>query len=199
MSTALDLSPSEREKLRLARITGYNESMMAERRLDFRNGEVKAGIDVLEEHNFRELHPDPAHPVRVGLVTNQTGVDGSGRRTADVLAHAPGLELAAIFSPEHGIEGKLDTTSIGNTRDAATGAPIYSVYGATEAQRRPDPAVLAGIDVIVYDIADAGVRFYTYETTLGYFLEAAAKAGKADRRARPPESDHWRVCTRACG
>ena len=174
----LDLSPSEREQVRLARITGYNESMMAERRLDFRNGEVKAGIDVLEEHNFSELHPDPAHRVRVGLVTNQTGVDGSGRRTADVLAHTTGLELAAIFSPEHGIEGKLDTTSIGNTRDAATGAPVYSVYGATEAQRRPDPAVLAGIDVIVYDIADAGVRFYTYETTLGYFLEAAAKAGK---------------------
>lgn len=174
----LDLSPSEREKVRLARITGYNESMMAERRLDFRNGSVKAGIDVLEQHKFSELHPDPRHPVRVGLVTNQTGVDGSGRRTADVLAHATGLELAAIFSPEHGIEGKLDTTSIGNTRDAATGAPVYSVYGATEAQRRPDPAVLAGIDVIVYDIADAGVRFYTYETTLGYFLEAAAKAGK---------------------
>ena len=174
----LDLSASERQKVRLARLTGYNESMMAERRLDFRNGAVKSGIDVLEEHKFSELHPDPAHPVRVGLVTNQTGVDGSGRRTADVLAHATGLELAAIFSPEHGIEGKLDTTSIGNTRDAATGAPVYSVYGATEAQRRPDPAVLAGIDVIVYDIADACVRFYTYETTLGYFLEAAARAGK---------------------
>lgn len=174
----LELTVSEQAKVRLARITGYNESLMAGRRFDHRNGEVKAGIDVLEEHGFRKLNPDPAHPVRVGLVTNQTGVDALGRRTADVIANTPGLQLAALFSPEHGIEGKLDTTSIGNTKDAATGAPVYSVYGATDVQRRPDPAVVAGLDVIVYDIADAGVRFYTYETTLGYFLEAAAKAGK---------------------
>jgi uncharacterized protein YbbC (DUF1343 family) len=174
----LNLSVSEKEKVRLARITGYNESLMAGRRFDYRNGEVKAGIDVLEEHAFRELNPDQAHPVRIGLVTNQTGVDALGRRTADVIAHAPGLQLAALFSPEHGIEGKLDSTSIGNTRDAATGAAVYSVYGATDAQRRPDPSVISGLDLIVYDIADAGVHFYTYETTLGYFLEAAAKAGK---------------------
>ena len=175
---ALELSPSEREKLRLARITGYNESLMAERRLDQRNGEVKAGIDVLEAHNFSELRPDPSHPARVGLVTNQTGVDLEGRRTVEVLAHAPGVQLAAIFSPEHGVEGKLDTTNIGNSRDARTGAPVYSVYGATDAQRRPDPAALAEVDVLVWDIADVGVRFYTYETTLGNFLEAAAKTGK---------------------
>lgn len=174
----LRLTVSEHEKVRLARITGYNESLMAARRFDHRDGEVKSGIDVLEEHAFRELNPDPVHPVRVGLVTNQTGVDGLGRRTADVIAHAPGLQLTALFSPEHGIEGKVDTTNIGNTKDAATGAPVFSVYGATEAQRRPAPEVIAGLDVIVYDIADVGVRFYTYETTLGYFLEAAAKAGK---------------------
>ena len=174
----LKLSPSEQEKLRLARITGYNESLMAERRIAYRNGTVKAGIDVLEAHGFAELHPTPDAPLRVGLVTNQTGLDSQGMRTADVLAHAKGIKLAAIFSPEHGFEGKLDTTSIGNARDEATGAPIYSVYGATDAQRRPDPAVLANLDVIVYDIADVGVRFYTYETTLGYFLEAAAKANK---------------------
>lgn len=174
----LDLSVSEQQKLRLSRITGYNESLMAERRIAYRNGEVKTGIDVLETHGFVDLHPNPASPVRVGLVTNQTGVDSQGMRTADVLAHAEGIKLVAIFSPEHGFEGKLDTTSIGNARDDATGAPIYSVYGATDAQRRPDPNVLAGLDVIVYDIADVGVRFYTYETTLGYFLEAAAKADK---------------------
>jgi uncharacterized protein YbbC (DUF1343 family)/CubicO group peptidase (beta-lactamase class C family) len=174
----LALTPNEVQKLRLARITGYNESLMAARRFDHRNGEVKLGIDVLEADKFNELHPDPVHPVRVGLVTNQTGVDSRGQRTADVLAHAPGLELAAIFSPEHGIEGKLDTTNIGNTRDSATGALVYSVYGESDAQRRPDPAVLAGVDVIVYDIADVGVRFYTYETTMGFFLEAAAKSGK---------------------
>jgi uncharacterized protein YbbC (DUF1343 family)/CubicO group peptidase (beta-lactamase class C family) len=174
----LKLTVSERDKLRLARITGYNESMTAARRIVARNGEVKNGIDVLEKHDFRELHPDAAHPRRIGLIANQTSVDHEGRRTADVLAHAPGLQLAAIFSPEHGIAGKLDTTSIANSVDADTGVPIYSVYGATDAQRRPTAEALAEVDTIVFDIQDAGVRFYTYETTLGYFLEAAAKAGK---------------------
>lgn len=175
---SLDLTVSESEKLRLARITGYNESMMAERRIRVRDGDVRAGIDVLEEHSFRELHPDASHPVRVGLVTNQTAVDSQGQRTADVLAHAQGIKLAAIFSPEHGIAGVLDTTQIGNSTDAATGAPVYSVYGDTDAKRRPTQEQLADLDVIVYDIQDMGVRFYTYESTLGYFLEAAAKAGK---------------------
>jgi uncharacterized protein YbbC (DUF1343 family)/CubicO group peptidase (beta-lactamase class C family) len=174
----LELSPSEKEKLRLARITGYNESLMAERRFNQRNGDVKLGIDVLEADGFAELHPDAAHPVRVGLVTNQTGVNAHGLRTADVLAHAPGLQLAAIFSPEHGIRGTEDTTGIRDSRDSATGATVYSVYGASDAKRRPDAGALANLDAIVYDIADVGVRFYTYETTLGYFLEAAAKAGK---------------------
>ncbi|HUN83393.1 MAG TPA: serine hydrolase, partial [Terracidiphilus sp.] len=175
---ALSLTPSETAAMRVARITGYNESLMAERRVIARNGDVKTGIDVLEAHDFRELHPDPAHPVRIGLVTNQTAYDSHGRRTADVLAHVPGILLAAFFSPEHGIAGKLDTTDIGNSRDASTGAPIYSVYGDTDAKRRPTEAEMAGVDEIVYDIQDVGVRFYTYETTLGYFLEAAAKAGK---------------------
>lgn len=175
---SLDLTVSQGEKLRLARITGYNESLMGERRFTGRNGEVKAGIDVLEEHEFRELHPDREHPVRVGLVTNQTGTDARGQRTADVLAHAPGIELKAIFSPEHGVAGALDTTAIGNSKDEATGVPIYSVYGDTDQKRRPSAEQLANLDAIVYDIQDIGARFYTYETTLGYFLEAAAKADK---------------------
>jgi len=175
---ALDLTVSESDKLRLARITGYNESMMAERRMRVRNGEVKAGIDLLEAHAFRELHPNPGRPVRVGLVTNQTAVDAHGQRTADVLAHVPGVQLAALFSPEHGVAGVLDTTAIGNSLDAATGVPVYSVYGDTDAKRRPSAAQLSGVDVLVYDIHDMGVRFYTYESTLGYFLEAAAKSGK---------------------
>lgn len=175
---SLDLTVSEREKLRLARITGYNESLMGERRFTTRNGDVKAGIDVLEEHDFLELHPNREHPVRVGLVTNQTGIDAHGRRTADVLAHASGIELKAIFSPEHGIAGALDTTAIGDSRDSATGVPVYSVYGDTDAKRRPKPEKLADLDAIVYDIQDVGARFYTYETTLGYFLEAAAKVHK---------------------
>ena len=175
---ALRLTVGEEAKLRLARITGYNESMMAERRFTARNGEVKAGIDVLESNGFRELHPDENHPVNVGLVTNQTALDAHGQRTADVLAHAPGIKLTAIFTPEHGIGGNLDTTAIGNSRDAATGVPIYSVYGDSDAKRRPTAGELTAVDEIVYDIQDAGVRFYTYESTLGYFLEASAKAGK---------------------
>ena len=175
---SLALTVSESDNLRLARITGYNESMMAERRLTVRNGDVKTGIDVLEGHAFRELHLDTSHPVRIGLVTNQTALDAHGQRTADVLAHAPGVQLAAIFSPEHGVAGVLDTTEIGNSNDAATGAPIYSVYGDTDAKRRPTEEQIAALDAIVYDIQDVGARFYTYESTLGYFLEAAAKAGK---------------------
>ena len=175
---SLNLTVDEKQAMRLARITGYNESMMAERRFTARNGDVKLGIDVLEEHKFRELHPDPDHPVAIGLVTNQTAADLHGQHTADILAHTPGLKLAAIFSPEHGIAGVLDTTQIGNSTDPATGAPVYSVYGDSDAKRRPTDAELAGLDAIVYDIQDVGVRFYTYESTLGYFLEAAAKAGK---------------------
>lgn len=175
---SLNLTASERDKYQLTRITGYNESLMAERRLTTRNSSVKAGIDVLESDGLRALHPDTAHPVRIGLITNQTGLDEGGHRTIDVLAHAPGVRLTAIFSPEHGIAGALDTTTIGDSRDAATGVPVYSVYGDTDAQRRPTAREITDVDVIVYDIQDAGVRFYTYETTLGYFLEAAAKAGK---------------------
>jgi uncharacterized protein YbbC (DUF1343 family) len=175
---SLDLTATEQDKLRLARITGYNESLMASRRFTSRNGDVKTGIDVLQAHAFRELHADPAHPIRIGLVTNQTAEDSEGHRTADILARAPGLQFVSIFSPEHGIAGKLDTTDIGNSKDEATGAQIYSVYGNTDAKRRPTPEELKDIDAIVYDIQDIGVHFYTYESTLGYFLEAAAKAGK---------------------
>lgn len=175
---SLALSPSEQQNLRIARITGYNESEMVARRLTVRNGNVLAGIDVLESHAFQELHADAAHPLRIGLVTNQTAIDAQGRRTADVLASAPSVRLAAIFSPEHGVAGVLDTTHIDDTKDAATGATVYSVYGDTDAKRRPTAEALAGLDLLIYDIQDIGVRFYTYETTLGYFLEAAAKAGK---------------------
>ena len=175
---ALDLTVSEQDKMRLARITGYNELMPASHRIVARNGEVKTGIDVLEAHSFRELHANISHPVKVGLVTNQTGVNARGERTVDVLAHAAGIKLAAIFSPEHGIAGLLDTTATSNSEDPATGVPIYSVYGDTDAKRRPSSSALDGLDVLVFDIQDIGTRFYTYETTLGYFLEAAAKANK---------------------
>jgi uncharacterized protein YbbC (DUF1343 family)/CubicO group peptidase (beta-lactamase class C family) len=176
VAAALPLTVSEKEQLRLKSITGYNEAQTAARRLSVRNGSVQTGIDVLEEHNFDVLR-GTTNKKRIGLLTNQTGVDSQGRRTIDVLAEAPGVSLDAIFSPEHGVTGTLDTTDVGNSKDAATGIPVYSVYGATDAARRPSPEILKNLDAVVVDIQDAGVRFYTYETTLGYFLEAAAKAG----------------------
>ena len=175
---ALHLTFPENPEKRVGTIPHASDSTTTDRRATLRPGEVNVGIDVLEADDFRELHPDANHPVRIGLVTNQTAVDAHGQRTADVLAHAPGIKLAAIFSPEHGIAGVLDTTAIGNSRDAATGAPVYSVYGDSDAKRRPTDEEMAGVDLIVYDIQDIGARFYTYESTLGYFLEAAAKAGK---------------------
>jgi len=177
VAEGLQLSPGEAERLRLARITGYNEAMTAGRLVATRNGRVKTGIDVLEEHGFAELR-EAGKEAHIALVTNQTGLDAQGQRTIDVLAHASGLRLSAIFSPEHGISGNVDTTAIGNSQDAATGVPIYSVYGDSSARRHPSPEVLRGVDAIVFDIQDIGVRFYTYETTLGYFLEAAAQSGK---------------------
>lgn len=176
VAAALPLTAEEKEKLRGLSVTGYNEALNAERRLSARNGSVKSGIDVLEEHGFDVLKSESGKK-RIGLLTNQTGLDAEGRRTIDVLARAPGVSLEAIFSPEHGVTGTLDTTDVGNTKDEATGVPVYSVYGAKDAERRPDPEVMKNLDAVVIDIQDAGVRFYTYETTLGYFLEAAANAG----------------------
>jgi uncharacterized protein YbbC (DUF1343 family) len=176
VAAALALTASEKDALRWQSITGYNEAQSASRRMSARNGSVKAGIDVLEEHNFDVLQV-AGRKKRIGLLTNQTGVDASGRRTIDVLAQAPGVSLDAIFSPEHGVTGTLDTTDLSNSKDAATGVPVYSVYGVKDAARRPPPEVLKQLDAVVIDIQDAGVRFYTYETTLGYFLEGAAKAG----------------------
>ncbi|MGH9528634.1 MAG: exo-beta-N-acetylmuramidase NamZ domain-containing protein [Terriglobales bacterium] len=176
VAARLDLTVSEKEELRWKSLTGYNEAETAARRLSVRNGSVRTGIDVLEAHNFDVLQSATGRR-RIGLLTNQTGVDSEGRRTVDVLAHAPGVSLQAIFSPEHGVTGTLDTTDMGNSRDSATGVPVYSVYGRTDAARRPSPEILKTLDAVVVDIQDAGTYFYTYETTLGYFLEATAKAG----------------------
>ncbi len=178
VAAALQLSPTEAQRMQVARITGYNELLAAGRRVTVRNGEVKAGIDVLEERNFDALKVAGIAKARIGLVTNQTGVDSQGRRTIDVLAHAPGVQLAAIFSPEHGVNGSADSTDLANSKDAATGVPVYAVYGETDAKRRPTAEQLKGVDLLVFDVQDAGVRFYTYETTLGYFLEAASKVNK---------------------
>jgi SSS family transporter len=160
-----------------ATLTGYNESISGERRRQDRNGTVTAGIDVLEQEHFAPLAALAAKhggTLRVGLLTNQTGLDAQGRRTIDVLAGAPGLKLKLLFSPEHGINGALDKEGIQDTKDAATGLPVVSLYGV---QRRPSLETLRGLDAVLIDLQDAGVRFYTYETVVRYFLEAAGRAG----------------------
>jgi len=122
------------------------------------------GLDQLVAEDFGRLRGRS-----VGLVTNQTGIDAKGRRGIDLLAAAPGVTLRAVFSPEHGLDGRLDT-SVPNTRDAATGLPVWSLYGST---RRPSSEMLAGIDTLVFDIQDVGARYYTYLATLSYILEEA--------------------------
>jgi uncharacterized protein YbbC (DUF1343 family)/CubicO group peptidase (beta-lactamase class C family) len=126
---------------------------------------VRTGIDVLARDGFRVLKGR-----RVGLVTNHTGVDRDGRSTIDLLHGAEGVQLVALFSPEHGIRGAVDRP-VPDAKDDKTGLPIYSLYGA---RKRPSAEQLRGIDTLVYDIQDIGCRFYTYETTLGYVLETAA-------------------------
>ncbi|MGA2848707.1 MAG: serine hydrolase [Terracidiphilus sp.] len=168
-----------------AAITGYNESLTGMRRSSARNDDVKTGIDVLEADHFKELADlasTHSGKLRLGLLTNQTGVDADGRRTIDVLAHdasqaVPGLTLTTLFSPEHGIAGSFDQPGVPSTVDAATNLPVISLYGTTDAQRRPSLDTLRALDAVVIDLQDAGVRFYTYETVLGYFLEAAAQTG----------------------
>ncbi len=130
---------------------------------------VRVGIDVLEEQGFA-----PLRGKRVGLITNQTGRTSDGRRTVDVLAAAEGVKLVALFSPEHGLEGQVSEGGGGESVDAKTGLRVYSLYGKT---RRPTDEMLKGIDVLVFDIQDAGVRFFTYETTMAYAMEEAAKRG----------------------
>jgi uncharacterized protein YbbC (DUF1343 family) len=151
-------------------LTGYNDNLAGpgERRQVGRNGATLTGLDVLEGMKFA-----PFAGRRVGLITNHTGVDRQGRRNIDAMRQA-GVNIAAIFSPEHGFLGKEDRSGIQDATDPVTGIKIFSLYGATD---RPTPAMLQGIDVLVFDIQDVGVHFYTYESTMAYGMEAAAKAG----------------------
>lgn len=129
---------------------------------------TKPGIDVLEDEYFA-----PLLGKRVGLITNQTGVDSRGNRTIDLLARENGLKLAAIFAPEHGVAGKIDGgVNVTNATDATTGVRVFSLFGET---RRPTAEMLSGINALVFDMQDAGVRFYTYITTMAYAMEEAAK------------------------
>jgi uncharacterized protein YbbC (DUF1343 family) len=131
---------------------------------------VMSGIDVLEAYGFRQLAGR-----RVGLITNRSALDSAGRRTADVLHQAKGPQLVALFSPEHGLDASAEG-KIASGRDRATGLPVFSLYGET---RRPTPAMLAGLDALIFDMQDVGARYYTYPTTLAYAMEAAA-ANKLD-------------------
>jgi uncharacterized protein YbbC (DUF1343 family) len=131
-----------------------------------RAARVQTGLDVLEAQKFA-----PLRGKHVGLITNHTGLDSQGRSTADVLSRAAGLQLIALFSPEHGLAGRTDE-KISSTKDPSTGLPVYSLYGDT---LRPTEEMLKGIDALVFDVQDAGVRFYTYTATMAYCMEEAAK------------------------
>jgi uncharacterized protein YbbC (DUF1343 family)/CubicO group peptidase (beta-lactamase class C family) len=127
---------------------------------------VSLGIDVLHRKEFKQLAGR-----KIGLITNHTGLDSSGRRTIDLLHTAKDLKLVAVFSPEHGLQGQLDQSHIDDARDEATGLPVFSLYGKS---RKPQDEQLADIDTLVFDIQDVGSRFYTYISTMGLALETAA-------------------------
>ncbi len=131
---------------------------------------VRTGIDVLAKDGFTVLAG-----LRIGLITNHTGIDSMGQRTIDLLHAAPGVQLKAVFSPEHGPDGSVDTGVL-SSRDRATGLPVYSLYGKI---KKPTEDMLKDLDALVFDIQDAGARFYTYITTMGYAMEAAAGKGLA--------------------
>ena len=137
-------------------------------------GQVRPAIDVLEEKSF-----EPLKGLKVALLTNQTGLTRDGRSTIDVLnspkARAAGVTLVRLFAPEHGIRGALDE-KVSDSVDEKTGLPVRSLYGDTRESRRPKSEDLAGLDAVVLDLQDAGTRFYTYLTTIGYVMEEAAKA-----------------------
>ena len=131
---------------------------------------VKTGIEVLRDREFRGLIGK-----RVGLVTNPSGVDHLLNSTIDILYNAPGVELVALYGPEHGVRGDLYAGDhVTDSKDPATGLPVYSIYGAT---RKPTKEMLQGIDIMVYDIQDVGVRSYTFISSLGLVMEACGELG----------------------
>ena len=131
---------------------------------------VKTGIEVLRDREFRGLVGK-----RVGLVTNPSGVDHLLNSTVDILYNAPGVELVALYGPEHGVRGDIYAGDhVKDSKDEATGLPVYSLYGAT---RKPTKEMLQGIDIMVYDIQDVGVRSYTFISTLGLVMEACGELG----------------------
>jgi uncharacterized protein YbbC (DUF1343 family)/CubicO group peptidase (beta-lactamase class C family) len=132
------------------------------------HGIVESGTDVLAAEQFATLAG-----LRVGLITNHTGRNSAGQRTLDLLSNTPKVKVAAIFSPEHGLYGNVDE-KIASGMEPTTTLPLYSLYGNV---KRPTAEMLAGLDALVFDLQDAGARFYTYVTTMAYAMEAAAKKG----------------------
>lgn len=131
---------------------------------------VRPGIEVLQDMDFA-----PLKGKKIGLVTNPSGVDRNLRSTIDILFNAPGVELVALFGPEHGVRGDVYAGGkVSDVKDERTGLPVYSLYGAT---RKPTDEMLRGIDVMVYDIQDVGARSYTFISTLGLVMEACAENG----------------------
>jgi uncharacterized protein YbbC (DUF1343 family) len=132
---------------------------------------VAPGIEVLLADSLHLLRGK-----RVGLITNQSGRDRRGTSTIDLLYHAPGVRLTALFGPEHGLRGVAQAgDAVSTTTDSATGVPIYSLYGQTNV---PTAEMVRDVDVLVYDIQDVGARVYTYEWTMALSAEAAGKLGK---------------------
>ncbi|MDP6442160.1 MAG: DUF1343 domain-containing protein [Pirellulaceae bacterium] len=129
--------------------------------------QTQTGVDVLEKNEFAELRGR-----RVGLITNHTGVNRAGVSTVLLLHRSPNVPLQALFSPEHGFAGKLDVANVADTQDNKTGLKVHSLYGKT---RKPTVEMLADIDTLVFDIQDIGTRFYTYISTMGLAMEAAAE------------------------
>lgn len=131
---------------------------------------IKTGIEVLKDQKFKILEGK-----RVGLITNPTGVDNSMKSTIDILNEAPNVDLVALFAPEHGVRGDAHAGDhVDNVTDPKTGLPVYSLHGKT---RVPTPEMLEGIDVLVYDIQDIGCRSFTYISTMGLAMQAAAEQG----------------------
>ena len=134
------------------------------------HAQVLTGIDVLQLNGFEELRGK-----RVGLVTNPSGVDRNLRSTIDILFEAPEVNLVALYGPEHGVRGDVYAgDKVEGGKDPKTGLPVFSLYGST---REPSPEMLKGVDIMVYDIQDVGVRCYTFISTLGLVMRACGKAG----------------------
>jgi uncharacterized protein YbbC (DUF1343 family)/CubicO group peptidase (beta-lactamase class C family) len=150
-------------------LTGYNETIVGPglQRIVAPKDAVLTGLDVLAKDNFAALRGK-----RVGLITNHTGLSRDGKRNVDLMLGA-GVKVVTLFAPEHGLLGTEDQENVSDSRDAASGLPIVSLYQGS--RRRLTPEMLNGIDVVVYDIEDIGARFWTYSCTLLYSMEEAAK------------------------